>query len=228
VSDEQISSGVEVETARRLTRLFDSDREAALARFRDILGRKGQAGKVLQLVNRAERGDVVAALAEAVVFDAKTQELVIVESARAFMRRGDSARAEHLLEAASATRKSDYNFQFAAGRVFAEVRRHDKALGYFEAALAAKPTQPAAERVFACRLALQQYREAMTAMGRIVRAGSYREVLAKDFAFLLRHVALRELDPDIAYALSELPGAEAILLSVLMPHLIALDLRDCV
>ena len=228
MSDEQISSGAEQDTARRLVRLFDADRTAALARFRDLLGRKGQAGRVLQLINRADRPDVVAALAEVPAFDAKTQELVVVESARAFMRRGERGRAEALLASASATRKGDYAFQYAAGRVFAEVRLHDKALGYFEAAFAAKPTQQAAERVFACRLALQQYREAMTAMGRIARAGTWREAMAKDFAFLLRHIEPGRLDPDIAYALSELTGAETIVAPALMPHLIALDLRDCV
>jgi glycosyltransferase involved in cell wall biosynthesis len=228
VSDEQISSGAEQDTARRLVRLFDADRAAALARFRDLLGRKSQAGKVLQLINRADRPDVTAELAQEVTFDAKTQELVVVESARAFMRRGERARADELLKTASATRKADYTFQYAAGRVFAEVRLHEKALPYFEAAFAAKPTQQAAERVFVNRLALQQYREAMVAMGRIVRAGAWREAMAKDFAFLLRHIDLGQLDPDIAYALSELPGAEAIVGPALMPHLIALDLRDCV
>src|SRR5262249_34324112 len=43
-----------------------------------------------------------------------------------------------------------------------------------------------------------------------------------------RHIELGRLDPDIAYALSELTGAEAIVAPALMPHLIALDLRDCV
>ncbi len=64
--------------------------------------------------------------------------------------------------------------------------------------------------------------------GRIVRAGTYREGMAKDFAFLLRHIKLGELAPDIAYALSELPGAETVVGPALMPHLVALDLRDCV
>jgi glycosyltransferase involved in cell wall biosynthesis len=228
LSDEQISSGAEQDTARRLVRLFDGDPDAARARFRDLLGRKGQAGKVLQILNRAGRPDAAASFAEDVAFDAKTQELVVVESARAFMRRGERERAEELLKTASATRKGDYTFQYAAGRVFAEVRAFDKALSYFEAAFTAKPTQQAAERVFACRLALQQYREAMVAMGRIVRAGAWREAMAKDFAFLLRHIELGRLDPDIAYALSELPGAETIVAPALMPHLIALDLRDCV
>jgi glycosyltransferase involved in cell wall biosynthesis len=228
VSDEQISSDAEVDTARRLVRLFDADPAAAHAQFRDILGRKGLAGKVLQQLNRADRHDAVAALAEGVVFDAKTREQVIVESARAMVRGGDRKRAEALLSSASATRRTDYNFQFAAGRVFAEIRLFTLALPYFEAALAAKPTQAAAERVFSSRLALQQYPEAMQAMGRIVRAGTYREAMAKDFAFLLRHIKLGELDPDIAYALSELPGAETVVGPALMPHLVALDLRDCV
>jgi glycosyltransferase involved in cell wall biosynthesis len=228
VSDEQISSGAEQDTARRLVRLFDADRASALSRFRDLLGRKGQAGKVLQIINRSDRPDVTAALADLVTFDAKTQELVVVESARALMRRGESARAEELLKTASTTRKAEYTFQFAAGRVFSEARLFDKALPYFEAAFSARPTQQAAERVFVSRLALQHYREAMVAMGRIVRAGTYREAMAKDFAFLLRHIELGTLDPDIAYALSELVGAETIVGPALMPHLIALDLRDCV
>ncbi len=228
MSDEQFSSDAEIDTARRLVRLFDADPAAARAQFRDILARKNLAGKVLQQLNRTDRHDVVAALTPDIVFDAKTQEQVIVESARAMVRGGERKRAEELLSAAAATRRADYSFQFAAGRVFAEIRLFALALPYFEAALAAKPTQAAAERVFSSRLALQQYPEAMQAMGRIVRAGTYREGMAKDFAFLLRHIKPGALDPDIAYALSELPGAETVVGPALMPHLVALDLRDCV
>ena len=228
MSDEQFSSDAEIDAARRLVRLFDAEPAAAHAQFREILARKGLAGKVLQQLNRTDHHDIVAALAEAVVFDAKTQEQVIVESARAMVRGGDRKRAGELLASASAPRRADYNFQFAAGRVFAEIRLFALALPYFEAALAAKPTQAAAERVFSSRLALQQYPEAMHAMGRIVRAGTYREGMAKDFAFLLRHIKLGELDPDIAYALSELGGAETVVGPALMPHLVALNLRDCV
>ena len=228
MSDEQFSSDAEIDAARRLVRLFDADPPAAHAQFREILARKALAGKVLQQLNRTDRHDVVATLAQDIVFDAKTQEQVIVESARAMVRGGERKRAEELLSGAAATRRADYSFQFAAGRVFAEIRLFALALPYFEAALAAKPTQAAAERVFSSRLALQQYPEAMQAMGRIVRAGTYREGMAKDFAFLLRHIKLGALDPDIAYALSELAGAETVVGPALMPHLVALDLRDCV
>jgi glycosyltransferase involved in cell wall biosynthesis len=228
LSDEQISSDAEVDAAKRLARLFDADRASALAQFRETLARKGQAGKLLQQLNRIERRDVVVALAELVAFDAKTQEMLIVESARAFARSGERKRAEDLLTAASATRRGDYTFQFATGRVFVEMRLHEKALAAFEAAVAAKPTQMAAERAFTSLLALERYRDALSAMGRIIRTGTYREAMAKDFAFLLRHVKQGELDPDLAYALSELQGAEGLIVPALMPHLIALDLRDCV
>lgn len=227
MSDEQISSGADFETpARQLARRFDADPARATGEFRDLLARKGLAGKILQFLNRIDRHDVVAVLGGTVAVDAKTQELVVTEIARGLAQSGRQKEAEDLLARAAASRRGDYNFHFAAGRVMAEARQWRPALTYFEAAWTAKPTQQAAERVLLAHLALEQYREAASAMGRILRAGTYREAMAKDFAYLLRQIQPGTLDPDLAFALSALPNSDDEVGSALMPHLVAGDMMD--
>ncbi len=212
--------------ARTIARRFDIDPEAALAEARELLARRVFAGKVLQQLNRLDRHEIVTAIAALVTIDAKTHEQVVTEIARGLAQSGAPARAEALLASAAATRRADYNFNLAAGKVLAEVRLHEKALPYFEAAFAARPTDLAAERVFLAYLQLQRYDEAAGAMGRILRTGSYRDTMARDFAFLLQHIGPGHLDPEIAYALSALPPADDPVGSALMPHLIAQGALD--
>lgn len=214
--------------ARTIARRFDVDAAAALADARELLARRAFAGKVLQQLNRLERHEIVTAIAAGAQIDAKTHELIVTEIARGFAQSGSPERAEALLAAQGATRRTDHYFQMGAGRVLSEARLHDKALTYFEAAFAARPTDQAAERVFLTYLSLQRYDDAANAMGRILRAGSYRDTMARDFAFLLQHVGPGQLDPEIAYALSALPPADDPVGAALMPHLIAHDALDSV
>jgi len=215
-------------TARQVMRRFDTDRGGARALFREILARKAFAGKVQQQLNRFGRHDVAAAFIDLVPLDPKTPELVITETARGLAKSDRRVEAEALLARVNDTRRHDYNFQLAAGRVLAEIRQHALALPYFEAAFAARPTEQAAERLFLAHLALQQYGAAADALWRILRAGSYRELLAQDIAFLLRHVAPGKLDGEIAFALVSLPTLDDVVGSALMPHLIAHGMMDSV
>jgi len=232
VSDEILAGEIEA-LARQIVRRFDSDRAGALVQFKEILARKapankGLAGKLLQQLNRTERFDVVAALGATVTLDAKTHEQVVTEIARALAKSDRLDEAEALLARAAPVRAFDYNFQLAAGRVLTEARRHAKAEPYLEQAFVAKPTQQAAERLFSARLAQQRYEPAAEAMARILRTGSYRAALAKDFAFLLEHLDAGRLDPDLAFTLASLPGSDDAIGAALMPHLIAADMIDSV
>lgn len=227
--DEQTSAEADSEAvAARIVRLFDADRAGAVARFRQLGTDKGQAGKVLLQLNKLDRHDIVVIVTEAVSLDGKTAESVIVERARALAATGAPLLAEQLLSRMSVSRKRDYAFQYSAGRVLGDARLHRQALGYFESAFAARPTAQAAERVFLSHLALENYRDAARAMARIVRAGTYRDVLAKDFAFLLQHIEPGELDPELAFTLAALPGTDETVAPALLPHLIAADMLDCV
>jgi len=215
-------------TARQLMRRFDGDPAGAAADFGEILNRKAFAGKVQQLLNRLGRHDVAASFAAIVPLDPRTPELVITETARGLAQSGGRAAAQDLLQRAGAARRLDYGFNLSAGRVMAEIRAHALAASYFEAAFLVRPTQQAAERMFLAYLALQNYPQAADAMSRILRAGSYGETMAKDFAFLLSHVTPGRLDPDLAFALASLPNPEPAVGSALTPHLIAQDALDSV
>ena len=129
----------------------------------------------------------------------------------------------------SQTRRNDYAFNYNAGRVLSEARLFAQALDYYEAAFRAKPTALAAERIFIAHMMLQHYEMATAAMGRIIRIGSYREEIGEDFAFLLRQIPPGMLDPELAFALASLPGAdEELVAPALVPHLVAADLMDSV
>jgi glycosyltransferase involved in cell wall biosynthesis/tetratricopeptide (TPR) repeat protein len=215
--------------AKHFVRKFDSDSGAAIAQFRQMLPQKAQAGKLLQQLNKLDRQDVALAVTDAVPFDAKTGDLVIVERARALVQTGSTPAAEQLLDAMRATRSGEYAFNYNAGRVMADARIYPQALAYYEAAFRAKPTAQAAERVFLTLMGLERYDDAAAAIGRIIRIGSYREELAEDFAFLLRRVPPGKLDPELAFALASLPEKdEEEVAPALLPHLIASDLLDSV
>ncbi|MBV9695233.1 MAG: glycosyltransferase [Alphaproteobacteria bacterium] len=222
-SERDDRSSAESGAARRIARRFDSQGERGLEAIVAELMKDAEAGKILQQLNRQDRPDVVRAVAQAAGVDAKTGAAFAVEAARAFARAGERQRAADILRGHAATRRRDYNFQYAAGRVFSEMRLHGDALAAFKAALSAKPTQLAAERTFAAHLALEQYDEAAALAGRLIRAGTLRDSLARDLAYLLRHLPTGRLDPDLAEALSTLEGGESRLVPALMPHLIASD-----
>jgi glycosyltransferase involved in cell wall biosynthesis len=225
--DEQPSSETEAQ-ARQLGRLFETDRPAAMARFKKLLADQAQAGRILQQLIRLDRYGAAVAMTDAVVFDAKTPEAFVIERARALSRSGytGQAQAEELLSEMSPLRPKDYSFHFSAGRVFAEMRRPKQALDYFEAAFRIKPTNQVSERIFQSLLALERTDQAVAAMARITRSGTYRDALSKDFAYLIRALRVGELDPDLAVALGKLPGAEAQIVPALVPHLVHADLMD--
>jgi len=215
--------------AKQFVRRYDVDKAAAAAQFRQMLPQKALAGKLLQQLNKLDRQDVTLAVTEAVPFDAKTADLVIVERARAMAQTGSTPAAEQLLEKMSATRRGDYAFNYNAGRVMADARLYPQALGYYEAAFRAKPTAQAAERVFLTLMGMERYDDAAAAVGRIIRIGSFREELAEDFSFLLRHIEPGKLDPELAFALAALPEKdEEEVAPALLPHLVASDLLDSV
>lgn len=223
-------SGAEPDAAaKQFVRRFDSDSAAATSQFRQMLPQKAQAGKLLQQLNKLDRQDVALAVTDAIPFDAKTGDLVIVERARALVQTGSTPAAEQLLDKMRATRGAEYAFNYNAGRVMADARLYSQALTYYEAAFRAKPTAQAAERVFLTFMGLERYDDAAAAIGRIIRIGSYREELAEDFAYLLRRVQPGNLDPELAFALAALPEKdEEEVAPALLPHLIASDLLDSV
>lgn len=223
------TAGAEEAAGKQFIRQFDADPMRASAQFHQMLSQKAQAGKLLQALNRLDRHDIVLTITDPLTFDAKTGDLVITERARAFVLTAAATLAEELLEKQAPMRRNDYAFLLGAGRVMSEARMHRQALGYFEAAFHAKPTAIAADRVFFSHLALEQYEDAAAAIGRIIRTGNYREALAEDFAFVLRHITPGRLDPDLAFALASLPDKdEEEIAPSLLPHLVASDLLDCV
>jgi glycosyltransferase involved in cell wall biosynthesis len=214
---------------RQFARLFDLDRDGAFTQFRHLLAQKGQAGRLLQSLGRLGRQDVVLALTDQLTFDSDADDLVVTERARALTALNLAPLAEELFDQIAPSRRADYAFNYNAARILADARLPAKALVYFEAAFRARPTTAAAERIFKVQIALQQYDKAAAAMGRIIRAGSYRDSLAPDFAFLLRHLPVGMLDPELAFSLASLPSNdEEIILPALAPHLIASDLLDSV
>lgn len=214
---------------RQFAHLFGRDSEGAFAQFQQLAAQKSRAGKLLQSLCKLGRQDIVLALTDQFPFDSGTEDLIITERARALTAANLAPLAEELLEQMAASRRRDYTFNFNAARILADARLPAKALDFFEAAFRAKPTPAAAERIFAVQIALQQYDRAAAAMSRIVRAGTYRETLAPDFAFLLRHLPLGAVDPEIAFSLVSLPSSrEEVILPALVPHLIAADLLDSV
>ena len=222
-------TGGEEAAGGQFIRQFNVDRARALARFREMLPQKTQAGKLLQHLNKMERYDIVLALTDDVSVDVTTAEAIIVERARALASTGARAVAEQLLARTAETRRNDYAFNYNAGRLLSEMRLFGQALDHYEAAFRAKPTALAAQHIFMAHMALHQYEMATAAMGRIIRIGSYREGLASDFAFLLRQIAPGTLDPELAFALASLPGAgEELIAPALIPHLVAADLMDSV
>ncbi len=227
--DEQTLSDIEFGAdTKQVIRLFANDRAAALALLRQTLPERKPVGAVLRDLNKLGRHDIVLALGDATVFDAKTPELVIIEQARALVQSGVPSGAVQFLAEMARSRGRDYLFQYSAGRLLADMRLFRQALGFFETAFALKPTLQAAERIFLCHMTLEQYGEAAQAMGRLVRTGNYRAFLGKDFAFLLEHIAPGDLDPDLAFALAALPGADDAVAFALLPHLVAADMLDSV
>ncbi|MEI9929107.1 MAG: glycosyltransferase [Rhizomicrobium sp.] len=229
MATQEEQSGIELEAARQLARKFDADRAVAQTDFRLLLTKKTQAGKVLQNLNRLDRQDVTLTLSEAVSLDARTDALVIIERARAFVSTGAPELAEELLAKMSASRRFDYAFNYNAGRVMGEARLFPQALAYYEAAFDVKPTAQAAERVFRMHLALEQYPQAAVAIGRLIRSGSHRAELTGDINFVLTKIAPGDLDPELAFALASLPEKNDSRISkTLLQHLIASDLLDSV
>lgn len=222
-SEREDGRSAESDAARSIARRVDSQGRSALAQIAASLQGDADASKILLMLNRLNRHDIVRDLAEQAGVDAKKGEAFAVEAARAYSRSGERARAAEILGGHAPQRRRDYNFQYAAGRVYSEMRMHAEALACFKAALAAKPTQRATERVFAAHLALEQYEQAAAAAGRLVRAGKVDEALARDLAYLLRQIPRGRLDPDLADALSTLEGGEDALVPALIPHLIAAD-----
>ena len=225
---ESISGAASAADVRRIISLFATDRAAALTLIRGFLQTQQPAGMVLQHLNRFGRPDIVAAVADGLSHDAKTPDLIVLEHARALAANGALQQGEKILEDMSALRARDYAFQYSAGRLLSELRRHAQALKYYDKAFRIKPTSQAVERIFASHVALEQYAEAAKAMGRLLRAGSYRPGLGKEFAFLLERIPPGELDPEIAYALATVPSAEGSISAALMLHLVAADLLDSV
>jgi glycosyltransferase involved in cell wall biosynthesis len=221
--------GADEAAGRQFVRQFDNDRQRAVSQFAELSPQKAQAGKLLQSLNKLNRHDIVLAATDPLSFDSRTVDLIITERARALVLTGAASLAEEFLDKMSAIRRNDYAFLYGAGRVLDEAKLLRQALVYYEAAFRAKPTAIAADRIFFTHLALGQYDEAAAAVGRIIRTGNYREALAADFAFLLRHIAPGKLDPDLAFALASLPGKdEAEVAPALLPHLVASDLLSSV
>jgi len=227
-AQDSLSGVASAADVRRVTSLFATDRTAALALIRDLLQRQQPPGMVLQHLNKFGRPDIVAAFFDGLSHDAKTPDLIVFEHARALAANGAPHQGEKILEEMSAARARDYAFQYSAGRLLSELRRHAQALKYYDKAFRIKPTSQVVERVFTSHVALEQYAEAAKAMGRLLRAGSYRPGLGKEFAFLLERIPTGELDPEIAYALATVPGTEGSIAAALMPHLVAADLLDSV
>jgi tetratricopeptide (TPR) repeat protein len=215
--------------ARQFAAQFDADSAAALKQFRRMLGQKARADRLLQRLNRLGRPDIVIAATDDLAVDAQTPVLFVIERARAFCHDDRPRLAERLLEDAGPARGRDYAFHYHAGRILAEAGMPEKALASFQAAFRIKPTAEASEFVFITLLRLGRFAEASAAMSRILRAGSYNDGLSESFALLLRRTPAGALDPDVAFALAELPGQGASSLAPsLLPHLVASDQLDCV
>ena len=225
---EAVSGAVSAADVRRIISLFTTDRAASLALIRDFLQTQQPSGMILQHLNKFGRPDIVAAFADELSHDSKTPDLIVLEHARALAETGVPQQGEKILEEISAVRARDYAFQYSAGRLLSELRRPEQALKYYDKAFRIKPTSQVVERVFASHVALEQYADAAKAMGRLLRAGSYRPGLGKEFALLLERIPTGELDPEIAYALATVPNTEASIAAALMPHLVAADLLDSV
>jgi glycosyltransferase involved in cell wall biosynthesis len=213
---------------RRIMSLFGSDRAGALAIVGRLVQERQPPGVILQHLNRFGRPDIVMAFVESLSLDPRTPDLIVLEHARALAMSGASQRGREVLATISAGRSRDYAFQFSAGRLLGEMRMHAAALGHFETAFRVKPTAQAAEWIFSSHLALEQYQEASLAMGRLLRAGSYRSGLGKDFAFLLNQIPPGGLDPELAFALAALPNDDSSIGVALIPHLVAADLLDSI
>jgi glycosyltransferase involved in cell wall biosynthesis len=213
---------------RRIIALFDTNRDAALAQVGQLVEEWQPAGLILQHLNRFGRPDIVTAFADALTHDTGTPDLIVFEHVRALAGNGAPNRGEELLATASVARSRDYAFQYSAGRLLREMQLHTLALQYFDAAFRIKPTAQAAEQIFLSHLSLEQYHDASLAMGRLLRSGTHRPGLSREFAYLLDRIAPGELDPELAFALAALPGADSSIGTALMPHLVAADLLDSV
>lgn len=117
--------------------------------------------------------------------------------------------------------KHDYRAQFHAGRVLQETGSPERALPYFTAAFAANPTAEAAERMFACQMAIGRYVDALETLKRILAIGGYNTALARQFAELLQRMKPGALAPDLLANLVETLGSNGYVAPVLLPHLIA-------
>ena len=225
---ETVSSTAAATEVRRIIALFTTDRAGAVALVRRRVHEQQPTGLILQHLNRFGRPDVVTAFADGLSHDAKTPDLIVFEHARALAATGAPQQSEKLLEAMSSVRARDYAFQYSAGRLLSEMRLYALALKYYGNAYRIKPTAQAAERIFSSHVTLGQYQEAAKAMGLLLRAGSYRPGLGKEFAYLLEHIPPGELDRELAFALATLRSADGSVGKALIPHLVATDLLECV
>jgi glycosyltransferase involved in cell wall biosynthesis len=213
---------------RGLISLFGSDRPAALTLLRRLVQEREPPGMILQHLNRFGRPDIVTAFTEGQSFNDKTPDLIVLEHARALAAGGAPQQGRALLDSIAALRPRDYNFQYAAGRLLSELRMHEQALQYYDAAFRIRPSAQVAERVFATRVALEQYPHAAAAMGLLLRTGTFRPGLGKEFANVLEHIEPGELDPELAFTLATMRIPESAITRALLPHLVAADQMDSV
>jgi glycosyltransferase involved in cell wall biosynthesis/tetratricopeptide (TPR) repeat protein len=117
--------------------------------------------------------------------------------------------------------KHDYRAQFHAGRVLQETGSPERALPYFASAFAVNPTAEAAERMFACQMAIGRYVDALETLKRILAIGGYNTALARQFAELLQRMKPGALAPDLLANLVQTLGSNGYVAPVLLPHLLA-------
>jgi glycosyltransferase involved in cell wall biosynthesis/tetratricopeptide (TPR) repeat protein len=136
-------------------------------------------------------------------------------------RQGATESASSLWKKFSRLNKQDYRAQLHAGKILQETGSPERALPFFTAAFAAKPTTEAAERIFACNMAMARYSDALATLKRILELGGHNATLARQFGELLQRMKPGSLTPSLLANLRQTMGTNGYVAPALMAHLIA-------
>jgi len=203
-----------------LIELFDKNPQAAADRFLHLAADKTAAAAVLKSLSEAARPDVVLSITDAIPFNERTAEGIVIERSRALGQMQSPDAAAAFLDPIARARKPEAGFNYSAGRMFAELRAYDLAIPYLEAALSQKSTPAAADRLFMAYLLLGRYSEAGGALLRLLTVGGFREGLQREFAALLVKARPGELDAAVISELVRQYASHNAIGVALIPHLV--------
>lgn len=122
--------------------------------------------------------------------------------------------------------KKDYRAQFHAGSTLQRAGSPERALPFFAAAFAVKPTAEAAQHMFTCQMAIGRNSEALDTLQKMLELGGSSGPFAREFGELLQRTKPGTLEPQLLERLLQTLGGDGRVAPALLLHLIAAERHD--